>query len=221
VTTPRRRPGRPRGAQQDPAARRAALLDAAELAIAEHGVLVSMEQIAERAGVSKATLYDNFDGKAGLSDAILERYGARLLGAFAENLGAPQSARQVVRNGIETFVDLIETDPELYRFVVRNSDGDALLAEITSPIGALLRSVLEADGDEGADALAHATLGAIVTATDWWCRHRDLDHARFVDLLDGFVWSALAGSGIPASDAPVDLAAVAEAIATAQALHHS
>ena len=65
-----RRPGRPRGATLDPEVRRAAILSAAEDAIRQHGPDVSMEQIAERAGVSKATLYDNFDGKAGLTQAL-------------------------------------------------------------------------------------------------------------------------------------------------------
>src|SRR4051812_33024253 len=86
TTAPPRRPGRPRGAQQDPAERRASLLTAAEGAIAEHGAGASMEQIAAAAGVSKATLYDNFDGKAGLNLALLDRYGTRVLQTFAVGL---------------------------------------------------------------------------------------------------------------------------------------
>lgn len=212
-----RPPGRPRGAGRDPQARRAALLEAAEAAIRHHGPDVSMEQIAERAEVSKATLYDNFDGKAGLTELLLERYGSRLLGTFAASLDQPRTAQEVVHGGIATFVRFIETDPEIYRFVVRHADGDALLEEIAAPIAALVRSVLEGQGDDasGADALAHATLGAIFTATDWWSRRRTPRRGEFVDQLAAFVWAGFVGSGIRPSDRPVDVAAVARAIAEA------
>ena len=54
----RRKPGRPKGATRDPQERRSDLLAAAERAIRRHGPGVSMEQIADEAGVAKATLYD-------------------------------------------------------------------------------------------------------------------------------------------------------------------
>ncbi|MBX3287543.1 MAG: TetR/AcrR family transcriptional regulator, partial [Actinobacteria bacterium] len=213
MATGSRPPGRPRGASRDPEARRAALLAAAEEAIRQHGPGVSMEQIAERAQVSKATLYDNFDGKAGLTELLLERYGSRLLATIGAGLDQPLTAEQVVRGGIATFVRFIETDPEIYRFVVRHADGDALLEEIAAPVAALVRSVLEGQGDDasGADGLAHATLGAIFTATDWWSRRRTPRRSVFVDQLAAFVWAGFVGSGIRPSDEPVDLAAVARA----------
>jgi AcrR family transcriptional regulator len=174
-----------------------------------------MEQIAVRAQVSKATLYDNFDGKAGLTELLLDRYGRRLLGGFAATLDRPLTAAQVVRGGIAIFVGFIETDPEIYRFVVRHAEGDALFEEIAEPVSALIRSVLERQGDDaaGADALAHATLGAVFTATDWWSRRRTPPRAEFVDQLATFVWAGFVGSGIRPSDEPVDVAAVARAIA--------
>lgn len=210
-----RPPGRPRGASRDPEVRRAALLASAEEAIRQHGPDVSMELIAERAAVSKATLYDNFDGKGGLTASLLERYGSRLLGTFAANLDRDLTAQQVVHGGIDTFVRFIETDPEIYRFVVRHAEGDALLEAIAAPIGALVRSVLEAQGDDasGADALAHATLGAIFTATGWWSRNRSPRRDVFVDQLATFIWAGFVGAGVRPSPEPVDLAAVARAIA--------
>ncbi len=203
-----RRPGRPRGAQQDPAERRANLLSAAEEAIREHGPDVSMEQIAERADVSKATLYDNFDGKAGLTEALLERYGLRLMGTFAEAIGRPLRARQVVTGGLGIFVRFIAEDPQIYRFIVRHADGDALSDEITKPIAALLRSV----GVVEPEGLAHATLGAVISATEWWSRQGQPDLETFLEQLTAYVWGALQASGVADDDQPVDLAAVAEAI---------
>ncbi len=52
---------------------RAAVLDAAARLFAEHGVEeVSMDQIAEAAGVGKGTLYRRFGDKSGLAAALLD-----------------------------------------------------------------------------------------------------------------------------------------------------
>ena len=213
-----RGPGRPKGAQQDPAVRRAALLAGAEAAIREHGPGVSMEQLADAADVSKATLYDNFEGKAGLTDALVERYGERLLATFAATLDRDLTAEQVVRGGIAIFVRFIDSDPDIYRFVVRHAEGEVLVEEISAPIGALIASVLERQGTEPkvawerAEALANATLGTVFSTTDWWSRRRTPSSKEFVALLGDYVWSALVGSGIEPSDEPVDLAALTRAI---------
>ena len=217
MTAPTRRPGRPRGAQQDPTERRAAFVEAATRAIATHGASASMEQIAAEAGVSKATLYDNFDGKAGLTDALLGRYGREVLERFATGLDTPLTAQQVIRGGIETFVRIIESQPETYRFIVLNADGGAVMADVAAPITALVRSELDRQGRDTAssEVLAHATLGAVFNATEWWCAKQTLTRDAFVELLVGYVWAGFTASGIEASDEPVDLSAVSTAIATA------
>jgi AcrR family transcriptional regulator len=173
-----------------------------------------MEQIAERAGVSKATLYDNFEGKAGLTAALLDRYGRRLLTAFAELLGQPVTSEQVVRDGIAIFVAVIDTDPEVYRFIVGNLADDQLVSEIAAPISLLLSTALggSAPRDGRSEALAHATLGAVITATEWWTRNRDLDRTAFEELLTGYVWAALIGSGLTPSQRPLDLSEAASLI---------
>ena len=176
-----------------------------------------MEQIAAEAGVSKATLYDNFEGKAGLTDALLDRYGREVLEQFATGLGAPLTARQVVRGGIEIFVRLIEAQPETYRFIVLNADGGAVMADVAAPVAALVRSELARQGLDttGSEALAHATLGAVFTATEWWCGTRQPPRDAFVELLVGYVWAGFSAAGLQESDEPVDLSAVATAIADA------
>ncbi|WP_421118420.1 hypothetical protein ACE2AJ_13620 [Aquihabitans daechungensis] len=140
-----------------------------------------------------------------------------MLGRFAVGLDQPLTAQQVVRGGIEIFVRLIEAQPETYRFIVLNADGGAVLADVAAPITALVRSELTRQGLDAraSEALAHATLGTVFTATEWWCSHRDLPRDAFVDLLVGYVWAGLTTSGLQASDEAVDLTAVATAIADA------
>lgn len=213
-----RKPGRPKGTQQDPAERRAALLAGAEAAIREHGPGVSMEQLADAAGVSKATLYDNFDGKGGLTDALVERYGERVVAGFAATLDRELTAEQVVRGGIAIFLRFIDEDPQIYRFVVRHAEGEPLVEEISAPIAAMVASVLrrqgapEAEAVERSEVLANAILGTILSTTDWWSRRRTPSRKEFVALLGDFVWGGLVASGIEASDQPVDLASLIEAV---------
>jgi AcrR family transcriptional regulator len=167
-----------------------------------------MEQIAERAGVSKATLYDNFDGKAGLTTALLERYGAGLIGTFAAAVQQRATAREVVTTGLEIFVRLIAADPEIYRFIVRHADGPQLIDEIAAPIAAL---VDQAGGREP-DAVAMTILGATFTASEWWSRSGTCSSDALLRTLTDFVWGGLQASGIDASDRPVDLDVLVQAL---------
>jgi AcrR family transcriptional regulator len=59
--------------RRDAAARREALIRAAAACFRESGYLVPLEQIAERAGVGRGTLYRNFPDRAALGLAVFER----------------------------------------------------------------------------------------------------------------------------------------------------
>ena len=210
----RRKPGRPKGATRDPQERRSDLLAAAERAIRRHGPGVSMEQIADEAGVAKATLYDNFDGKHGLTDALLERYGARVLTTIAAGLDQPRTPHQVMRGGIEVFVAVIERELDLYRFVLAENGSRTMLDESAPAVTALLGSLLRQAGVDsgGAEAMARAVLGGIFAAAEWWSEHQTMSRSDFVDYLDRLMWPGLAATGIDRLTEPVDLSQIARLI---------
>jgi AcrR family transcriptional regulator len=64
--------------RSDAAARRVALLDAAAEVFIEQGVGAPLDEIADRAGVGRATFYRNFADRGELMLALLEREHARL-----------------------------------------------------------------------------------------------------------------------------------------------
>jgi AcrR family transcriptional regulator len=216
----RRKPGRPKGSTRDPQERRSDLLAAAERAIRRHGPGVSMEQIAEEAGVAKATLYDNFDGKHGLTDALLERYGARVLSTIAAGLDRPQTPHDVLRGGIEVFVAVIERELDLYRFVLAENGSRTMLDESAAPVSALLGSLLRQAGVDsgGAEAMARAVLGGIFAAAEWWSEHQTMSRPDFVAYLDDLLWPGLAATGIDRLTEPVDLSGIARLIAGFEAI---
>ena len=218
MTAARRRPGRPRGSTRDPQERHDELLRSAEATIREHGPGVSMEQIAERASVSKATLYDNFDGKAGLTAALVDRYGARVLSVIAQGLDEPVSAHQVLRGGIEVFVSVIERDAQLYRFVLAGGANQTMLDESAAPVATLLAAALAQVGADtsGTEVLSRAVLGGIFAAAEQWAASPTTSRADFVDQLDALFWPGLAAAGLDRLEGPVDLRGIAELIRTSQ-----
>jgi AcrR family transcriptional regulator len=206
-----RRPGRPRGALQDPAARRERLLSAAEDAICTFGPGVSMDQIAAHADVSRATVYDNFENRAEITNEIIERFGAPLLGDLVARLGTALPPEAIVRVGLATYLDHIDANPEIYRFVVRNMADDTLFRSIATLIETLVVPALldRPDASEVGEELARAVLGAIISATERWSERRVPPREQFERTLGDFVWGGLVAAGVAPLDTPIDLASVA------------
>ena len=122
---------------------------------------------------------------------------------------------QVVRGGVGIFVTFIEGDPEIYRFIVEHAAGSSVMEEAATPIAVLLGSVLRQAGRDsgGAELFAHAVLGSVFAATEWWAAHRTMSREDFVDYLVEFVWAGLAGAAVEGLDEPVDLSTLARTLA--------
>ncbi len=111
--------------------RRAELVEATLRAVREHGAGVGMDEVAAVAGTSKTVFYRHFTDRAGLWTAVAERVDATIVrglsraadtpGDQAGSTGSPGSAvpaRTRVRAVIAAYLHLVETDPEVYRFIV-------------------------------------------------------------------------------------------------------
>jgi AcrR family transcriptional regulator len=205
-----RRPGRPKGVQEDPEERRERLLVAAEAAILRHGPAVSMDQVAQVAEVSRSTLYDNFASRSELSVAIIDRFGQPLLHDLLDGLHTPLLVEDLVRRCLRTYLDHVEARPEIYRFVIRNIADDALYLGVSSVFAGLVAAALP-DGDpthEVAEDLGSAALGAIVSATERWSDRRRPPRKDFEAALGDFIWGGLVAGGIAPDAALTDLASV-------------
>jgi AcrR family transcriptional regulator len=217
MTHERNRPGRPPGRSKDPAERRRAILDAAVTVIRREGAEASMEQIAAEAGVTKPTVYDNFDGKAGLTEALMERFGLELLSEIGAKLSDKATAEEVVRGGVERLVTFVERDPEVFRFIVTGTGTRSFIDEAGGVLASLIGGTLRRAGADsgGAEPYAYSVLGAVFAATDWWAARRTMSRADFVDYLVGLLWGGLDRAGLGRVEGPIDLTVVADAIAQA------
>lgn len=95
---------------------REALLDAAETLFAEQGVSrTSLQQIAERAGVTRGAVYWHFEDKATLFNAMMERTTLPLEDAVRAMDNAPEPPLEVLRRMAHTALQRIAHDPRTRR----------------------------------------------------------------------------------------------------------
>lgn len=102
-------PSRPRARRVDAGIRRGLILDAAEALLAEHDpLLVTFEEVAEAAGVSRALVHRHLGDRRGLHDAVQVRVITRLDRWVAHGLDrardTPQRCRALVL-GTWSFVE--------------------------------------------------------------------------------------------------------------------
>jgi AcrR family transcriptional regulator len=203
------RPGRPRGPRRDRDERRGELLDAAERAIRRIGPRASMDELAAEAGITKPILYSHFGDKAGLVAALSERVAEQLNHAILRALTTQHTEpRQAVASTIAAFCSFIESEPELYRFMVqatlqapRRGHGPKVATDISNQIAISLGSALRRAGtDSGAaEPWAFAIVGMTLGGANWWLERRSMSKDDLVEYLTQLLWSGLSGAGLAAA----------------------
>jgi AcrR family transcriptional regulator len=102
-----------------------ALLDAAEREVAERGLnATTTNHIAARAGVSIGSLYQYFQDKTALVEALLQRGVSRLIEVLHDRVDSQADAhpRAIMRAVLEAVFDVVESSPT-QREIVRNWHG--------------------------------------------------------------------------------------------------
>src|SRR5438045_7228424 len=98
--------------------RRVQLLEVARERFADQGFhATSMDEIAERAGVSKPVLYQHFPSKRDLYLALLEQHTDEVVAATREALASTPDNKQRVAATIEAFYAFIDSESESFRLV--------------------------------------------------------------------------------------------------------
>ncbi len=181
--------------------RRTELVDATIAAIRTHGAAVGMDDIASTARTSKTVIYRHFGDRAGVYRAVTDRIDDRVyrhIAAALSTAGASDDLRLVVASTVDAYLSLVESDPEVYRFVVNRPLVDRPLPDdpveaTTNRVVDLLLTAMPLRGDRRrARIWAIALVGSVQAVVDDWLSTTDrLARAEVVDTLTDLAWRGL------------------------------
>lgn len=165
-----------------------------------HGV--SMEQLADAAGVSKPVLYQHFYSKRELYLAVVRDAVTEMEAQVRKALEGTQDNRARVEGAISAYFDFIEDRrfhllfgaSDLADDVVR-SEVDGATTRVTEQVGALIAEDAGLS-QPGAYFLASAVRGLAMDGARWWAEHPIVPREEAVRLLARLVWRGL-GSFTP------------------------
>jgi AcrR family transcriptional regulator len=189
-------------------ARRLQLLRAAQDVFVAQGFhAAAMDDIADRAGVSKPVLYQHFPGKRELYLALLEQQVDELTDRVREAMAGTEDNRARVDGAVGAYFDFIDAEGEAFRLVfesdLRNDADVRRLADqgARQCIEAIAEVIaVETGADpERALLLSAGMTGLAETSARWWlARKGTLSRDEAVALMSSLAWRGM--SGFPLRD---------------------
>ena len=189
------------GARLPRGERREQLLEAASEIYVDRGFhAAGMDEIAERAGVSKPVLYQHFTSKLDLYLAVLQLHGDILVAGVRQALRTTTDNRQRLRAAIQAFFDFIEDDSQGYRLIFENDNvaDPQVSAQVKSAIEACTDAVFDLiSEDSGLDPhrarmIAVGLVGISVDCARYWLdADRPISKTDAVEGTVQFAWGGL------------------------------
>ena len=192
--------GRPRLPR--PARRRQLLGAAQEVFVAQGYHAAAMDDIADRAGVSKPVLYQHFPGKLDLYLALLDESADELVAIVREALSSTTDNSQRVPATFRAFFDYVGTSGEAFRLVfesdlsnepaVRNRL-ERTMRECAEMVSQFIREDAGV-GDAEARLLGMALVGMAQVSSRYWLSTDDaIGKDAAEDLLSRLAWRGISG----------------------------
>ncbi len=184
-------------------ARRLQLLGAArDVFVAQGYHAAAMDEIAERAGVSKPVLYQHFPGKLELYLALLDESADELVQRVSEALSSTDDNRARVPATFKAFYDFVGGTGEAFRLVFESdlSNEPAVRERLEKTIyecADMVSHVIREDAgvsEEEAHLLGVALVGmAQVTARYWLSTDRAIPKDAAEQLIARLAWRGISG----------------------------
>ncbi|MET9254257.1 TetR/AcrR family transcriptional regulator [Streptomyces sp. NPDC048182] len=194
---------RPRGTRLPRRARRNQLLGAAqEVFVAQGYHAAAMDDIAERAGVSKPVLYQHFPGKLDLYLALLDQHCEALIQSVRQALASTTDNKQRVRATMDAYFAYVEDDGGAFRLVFESDlTNEPAVRERVDKVTnecaeAICEVIAEDTGLSRAESMLLASgLGGLaqVVARAWLHSDRSVPRDQAVQLLTSLAWRGIAG----------------------------
>jgi AcrR family transcriptional regulator len=161
----------------------------------------AIEEIASRAEVSKPIVYEHFGGKEGLYAVVVDREVTELLESMRTALtgGGP---RELLEQAAVAFLDYIESSPDGFRILVRDSpigsEGGSfksIIGDVASRVEGILADEFKTRGLDPRTAPMYAQMlvGMVGSVGQWWLDTRKPAKRVVATHLVNLAWNGLAG----------------------------
>ncbi len=188
-----------------PAAERRKLILAAALDVFAAGGYqeTTLDDVADRAGVSKALIYEHFHSKRELYREILETWVGELLGqVLSAATAAGERSEDRLVAGLDGLLAFVEERRDAWRLLIRHRASDdvsdtweRLFAEVARIIGAMMATEMPRSSiPDGVpfelvlDATSRQLIGAVTAIANWWDEHREVPREQVLAMVMEFAW---------------------------------
>lgn len=177
------------------------MIAVAEVIFAERGYqAASMDDIAERVGVSKPMLYEYFGSKDGLLIACIRHARAELFAATMAAVEGATSAEDTLRRGLLAFFEFTDSHRRSWE-LLRNEaivagasavdEIEAVRRQHTTLNASLLANFLPDKDKQALEAYAEIIVGACERLSLWYVRQADVTAAQATERIMELVWYGL------------------------------
>ena len=180
--------------------RREQLLDIGRALFASKGFDgTSVEEIADKAGVSKPVVYEHFGGKEGLYAVVVDREVRRLLDRITASLQG-NHPRELLEQAAGALLDYVEKDTDGFRILVRDSpvaSSSGTFASLISDIATQVEHVLAGEfksrgyDPKLAGLYSQALVGMVALTGQWWLDARKPKRDEVAAHLVNLAWNGL------------------------------
>lgn len=194
---------KPRGGRMPRNARRAQLLESAlEVFVAQGYHAAAMDDIAERAGVSKPVLYQHFPGKLDLYIALLDVSCDTIIENCRAALASTTDNKLRVQAAIAAFYAYVAEETGSFRLVFESDltsepDVRERVDRVTTECASMIADVIRTDTglpDEASELLAVSLVGmAQVSARFWLAGGGEISQDDAAALIAGLAWRGIRG----------------------------
>ena len=190
-----------RGERLTAAARRAQLVEVGRAVFAKRGYeAASMEEIADRAKVSKPIVYEHFGGKEGLYAVVVDREVEHIVGRIVDAMSTG-SPRERLERAALAFLTYVQERPDGFAVLLRDAapskrsgEMPALMYDLADRVGDVFTDQFRKAGYDAkaAPIYAHALVGMVAFVGQWWTETRKPPSAETVaSHLAALAWMGL------------------------------
>ncbi|EPD30943.1 TetR/AcrR family transcriptional regulator [Gleimia europaea] len=160
----------------------------------------TVEEIANKAGVTKPVVYEHFGGKEGLYAVVVDREVQLLVTTITNSLNSADHPRRIVENTALALLDYIDDHTDGFRVLVRDAPLNRSEGYYSSVIGDVANKVehlvaarfKEAKlNAKAAPIYAQMLVGLIAQVGQWWLEERSPDKKTVASHIVNLTWLGL------------------------------